>query len=348
MKKSVSALALGIGLALGTAGTTPAEQNQLNVFIWSEYMDPDIITDFEKQFDCKVTIDLYEDNESMMAKLQSGGDALYDICVPGNYIIPQLIQQNLLAPLRHENIPNIANLSPSFKSPSYDPGNKHTVAYQWGTVGIYMRKTGDKPIDETWGLLFDAAKQPGPFLLMDSIREMMGCALKYKGYSVNTVDIDQLKAAGAIMADAKKRSLGLEGGVGGKNKVLARTANAAIVYNGDAIRAIADDPDTTYFVPREGGVIWCDNLAIPAKAPHRDLAEKFINFILDPEVGARLSNFNQYATPNEAAKAHITPEDLANPAIYPPDDMMGKLEFVNDVGDDATLYDEIWTQMKSE
>ncbi len=344
-KWCIWALVLGLGLGIGATAKAAGE---LNVFIWSEYMDPDIITDFEKQFDCKVTIDLYEDNESMMAKLQSGGDALYDICVPGNYIIPQLIQQNLLAPLRPENIPNMKNLSASFQNPSYDPGNQFTVAYQWGTVGIYMRKPAEGAIDDTWGLMFDGGMQPGPFLLIDSIREMLGCALKYKGYSVNTVDIDELKAVKDLMVDAKNRSLGLEGGVGGKNKVLAKTAAAAIVYNGDAIRAIADDPDTTYFVPREGGVLWCDNLAIPAKAPHRDLAEKFINFILDPEVGARLSNYNQYATPNEAAKPFITPEDLANPAIYPPDEMMQKLEFVNDVGDDTVLYDEIWTQVKSE
>jgi spermidine/putrescine transport system substrate-binding protein len=347
MKKSWKIMAMCLGLALGLTGHAAA-RDQLNVFIWSEYIDPEIISDFEKKFDCKVIIDLYEDNESMMAKLQSGGDALYDICVPGNYIIPQLVQQNLLAPLRPENIPNMKNLSPSFQNPSYDPGNKHTVAYQWGTVGIYMRKPLDGTIDDTWGLLFDASKQAGPFLLMDSIREMLGCALKYKGFSVNTVNVDELKAVQAVMVDAKNRSLGLEGGVGGKNKVLAKTATAAIVYNGDAIRAIADDPETTYFVPREGGVIWCDNLAIPAKAPHRDLAEKFINFILDPEVGARVSNFNQYATPNEASKPFITPEDLANPAIYPPAEMMSKLEFVNDVGDDAVLFDEIWTQIKSE
>lgn len=347
MKNTWIKTALGLCLALGLTATAHAER-RLNVFIWSEYMDPEIISDFEKKFDCKVVIDLYEDNESMMAKLQSGGDSLYDICVPGNYIIPLLIQQNLLAPLRHENIPNMKNLSPSFQNPSYDPGNQFTAAYQWGTVGIYMRKPAGGTIDETWGLLFDASKQPGPFFLMDSIREMMGCALKYRGFSVNTVNIDELRDVQAVLADSKDRSLGFEGGVGGKNKVLARTATAAIVYNGDAIRAIADDPETVYFVPREGGVIWCDNLAIPAKAPNRDLAEKFINFILEPEIGARLSNYNQYATPNEAAKAFITPEDLANPAIYPPDEMMAKLEFINDVGADTELYDEIWTQLKSE
>ncbi|MGH9464128.1 MAG: ABC transporter substrate-binding protein, partial [Thermoanaerobaculia bacterium] len=143
-------------------------------------------------------------------------------------------------------------------------------------------------------------------------------------------------------------SQGFEGGVGGKNKVLGRAVTAAVVYNGDAVRGTADDPETYYFVPREGGVIWVDNLVVPAEAPHRDAAERFINFILDPEVGAQLSNFNQYATPNKAAKPFINPDDLANPAIYPPAEIMAALEFVVDLGDDNRLYDEVWTQIKSE
>lgn len=324
-----------------------AQKNKLNVFIWSEYIDPDIVTDFEKQFDCKVTIDLYEDNESMMAKLQAGGDSLYDIVVPSDYIMPALINLGLLAPLRPENVPNLKNLDPKFASPPFDVGNKYSAAYQWGTVGIYIRK-GAKATDETWGLLFDAAKQPGPFLMIDSMREMIGPALKYKGYSINSSNPDELKEARTLLLDAKKRSLGFEGGVGGKNKVLSKTAVAAVVYNGDAARGVSEDAETYYFVPREGGEIWLDNMSIPAKAPHRDLAEKFVNYILDPNVGAKLSNFNQYPTPNAAARAFITPDDLKNPAIYPPDEIMAKLEFLQDLGDSATLYDEIWTQIKSE
>jgi len=324
----------------------PAEPCQLNLFIWSEYIDPEIVAGFEKQFACKVTIDLYEDNESMMAKLQGGGSSLYDLVVPGQYLVPVMAKLGLLAELRHANLPNLANLDEKFKNPVYDPGNKYSVAYQWGTVGIYLR-SGDKPVDETWGLLFDPAKSSASFLLMDSVREMMGSALKYLGTSVNTTDPEQIKAAAALLLEAKRRSQGFEGGVGGKNKVLGKAVAAAVVYNGDAVRGTVDDPHTHYFVPREGGVLWVDSLCIPAKAPHRDAAEKFINYILDARVGAQLSNFNQYATPNDVAKQFINPEDLANPAIYPPAEMMAKLEFVNDLGADNKLYDEAWTQVKS-
>jgi spermidine/putrescine transport system substrate-binding protein len=317
------------------------------VFIWSEYLDPKIVAQFEKEFDCKVTIDLYEDNESMMAKLAGGGSSLYDICVPSDYIIPALLKEKLLAPLRAENIPNIKNLDPQFANREYDPGNQYTVPYQWGTSGLYVRKEKGETIDETWGLIFDAQRQPGPFLLLDDARTTIGVALLYKGRNVNNTDKAQLREARDLILDAKKRSRGFEGGVGGKNKVLAHVCKMAMVYNGDAVRGMKEDPDTYYFVPREGSEIWLDNIAIPAKAPHRELAEKFINYILDAKIGAQLSTFNRYATPNKAAREFIAPEDLKNPVIYPPPEVMQKLQFVKDLGAKSQWYDELWTQIKS-
>ena len=323
------------------------QKNKLNVFIWSEYIDPKIIDQFSKEFDCKVTIDLYEDNESMMAKLEGGGDALYDICVPSDYIIPALIKNGLLAPLRKENIPNMKNVDPKFASREYDPGNKFTAPYQWGTVGLYVHKKPGETIDETWGLVFDAKKQIGSFLIIDDSRGAIGAALKYKGYSLNTVDKKQLKEARELIVEAKKRSLGFEGGVGIKNKVLAKVCKLGMVYNGDAVRGMKDDPTTYFFVPKEGGEIWLDNMAIPAKAPNRAMAEKFINYILDAKIGAQLSNFNQYATPNIAAREFISPADLKNIAIYPSDEQMKTLEFVKDLGSKTGWYDELWTAIKS-
>jgi spermidine/putrescine transport system substrate-binding protein len=318
--------------------------NKLNVFIWSEYIAPQIVRDFEKEFQCKVTLDLYEDNESMIAKLKGGGASLYDIVVPSDYVVTAMRENGLLAELRHENIPNLKNIDPQFANPPFDPGNKFTAPYLWGTVGLYMR---GKPAEETWGLLFDPAKQPGPFLLMDDMRPCFSAALKYKGRSVNSTDPNELKEARDLLLDAKKRSLGFEGGVGGKNKVLARTAAMALVFNGDAVRGMKEDAETRYFVPQEGGEIWLDSLCIPAKAPHRDLAEKFINYILDAKTGARLANFIRYATPNRAALEFVNPDDRKNPAIYPTPEMMKKLEFLQDLGDKTKLYDELWTQIKS-
>ena len=342
MKKlSVSALCLVL------AHSVFAESNKLNLFIWSEYIDPQIVKQFEKEFGCKVTLDVYEDAESMLAKIQGGGVSLYDVVVPPDYIVPAMVKLKLLAPLRHENIPNLKNLDQKFASPPYDRGNQYTVAYQWGTIGIYLRRSKDKPVEQTWGLFFDPKLQAGSFVLIDSVRDLVGAALKYKEHSLNSTEPAQLREARDLILDAKKRCVGFEGSVGGKNKVLGKTASAAIVYSGEAARGMADDAETVYFIPREGSQIWLDNLAVLAKAPHRDLAEKFINFILEPKVGAQLSNFTQFATPNKAARPFIKPDDLKNPAIYPPAELTAKLEFLEDLGANTRLHDEIWTQIKA-
>lgn len=324
-----------------------AESQKLNVFIWSEYLDPEVVTEFERRFDCGVTIDLYEDNESMMAKLDGGGASLYDIVVPTDYAVTALVKRTLLAPLRHENIPNLKNLDERFRHAPFDPGNQFSVAYQWGTVGLYARKPAAGTLEATWALVFDAKKQPGPFLLIDDMRTCFGAALRYQGHSINSTDPRQLKDARDLLLDAKKRSLGFANAVGGRNRVVSKEARLAVTYSGDAVRGIMDDPDTLYLIPAEGSELWVDNLCIPAQAPHRDLAEKFINFILEPKIGARISDFNQYATPNKPALDLVKPDDRDNPSIYPPPAIMEKLEFLKDLGRDTRLYDELWTQVKA-
>lgn len=324
----------------------PAAQ-PLNVFIWSEYLDPEVVADFERQFDAKVTIDLYEDGEAMLAKLQSGGSRLYDIVVPSDYLVPIMVKLGLLAPLRHERIPNLANLETRFRSPPFDPKNQYTAAYQWGTVGIYYRKKAGTAAPDSWNVIFEPDRQWGPFVLIDSMRDTIGAALKYRGHSLNSVEPAELKEARDLLINARGRAIALEASVGGKNRVLARTAAAAIVYSGEAARGMAEDKETAYVIPREGSEIWTDSLAIPAQAPHRDLAETFVNFLLDPKVGARISNYTQFATPNRESRALIRAEDQANPAIYPPKEVMERLEFVHDVGAKTRIYDQIWTQVKA-
>jgi len=329
------------------AVTARAASYKLNLFIWSEYIDPAIIDDFEKRYDAKVTIDLYEDEDSMMAKLKGGGAAQYDVIVPPDHTVPALIKLKLIAPLRADNIPNMRHIDERFASPWYDPSNRFTVPYQWGTVGIYARKPADKPYNESWALLFDPQQQPGKFVLIDGMRDTIGAALKYKGHSLNTTSTRELSEAMNILIDAKRRSLGFEGGVGGKNKVLAKEAIAAMAYSGDAMRGIKEDADTYYFIPKEGSQIWVDNLAVCAKAPHRIIAEKFLDFILKPEIGAQLADYNQYATPNKTALQFVHQENLNNPMIYPPADVMKRLEFLHDLGKQTKLYDEVWTQVKA-
>lgn len=337
--RAILLLITALALPLHAAG-------KLNLFIWSEYIDPAVVADFEKRFDCKVTLDFYEDESAMLAKLQGGGAAQYDVIVPPDHAVPALIARKLIAPLNKATLRNLTNIEPRFASPWYDTNNTFTVPYQWGTLGIYVR-ADRKSVPDSWALLFDPKNQPGPFVLIDSMRDALGAALKFRGHSINSTNRAELLAARDLLIATKKRARGFEGGVGGKNKVLARELAAAICYSGDAARGMKEDPNTFYFIPREGSQIWMDNLAICARAPHRELAHHFLNYILDPQVGAKLADFNLYATPNRAARAFVKPDNLANPVIYPDQNTISRLEFLRDLGRNTRLYDEVWTQVKA-
>jgi spermidine/putrescine transport system substrate-binding protein len=306
---------------------------------------------FEKATGIKVSLDLYESNEEMMAKLQSGGIGQYDIIIPSDYIIPSLINLNLLTPLDHSKIPNLKNLSEKFSSPDFDPGNKFTAGWQWGTVGLmYNKKKLSEADVQSWSILFDPAKNPGGFYLIDSVREMLGITLLYLGYDFNTVNPKELKAAADLLVSTKKREacLGFKGGVGGKNDVIAGTASAAIVYNGDAIQTVSEDPETFGFiVPKEGSAIWIDSMCIPAKAPNLESAHKWINWVLEAENSASLSNYNHYASPNQAAVPFLSKEDLNNPGVWPTPEIIKTLRFVKDLGKDNKIVDQAWTRAKS-
>ena len=325
---------------------------ELKIFTWSEYMDEvNFPKEFEKATGIKVHLDLYESNEEMMAKLQSGGLGQYDIIVPSDYIMPSLINLHLLTPLDHSKIPNLKNLSKKFTSPVFDPGNKYSAGWQWGTVGLmYNKKKLSQADVQSWSIIFDPQKKSGPFYLIDSVREMLGITLLYLGHDFNTTNPAELKQAADLLVSTKKREvcLGFKGGVGGKNDVISGTAAAALVYNGDAVQTVAEDPDTYGFiVPKEGSAIWIDSMCIPAKAPNLDAAHKWINWVLDAKVGASLSNYNHFATPNEAAMPYLSKEDLNNPGVWPTPQIIKTLRFVKDLGKDNKIVDQAWTRAKS-
>lgn len=352
MKLSSIVRGAAVGLCLAVAGVVHAADRakQVNVYMYSEYIDPAMPAEFEKLTGMKCKIDVYESAEEMMAKMQHGGGAAqYDVVVVSDFYVPTMVDLKLVQELDKSKIPNCKNVADDFKDPPFDPGAKHAVPYQWGTVGlIYNKKKVSEPI--SWAMAFDPAKQPGQFLLMDSMREMTGSALKYLGYSTSTTNPEEVNKATALLRTAKKskKCLGFEGGVGGKNRVLAGEAVMAVVYNGDAVRATTENPDLAFAVPQEGGVKWVDVMLIPAKAPNVDGAQKFINYIMDADAGAKLSNFNRYPTPNAASLPKINEADLKNAAIYPPAEIAKKLEFVVDVREKGKIYDEAWTSLKAD
>ena len=339
-------------LSMVCVGSALAEDKELRIFTWSEYMDePKMSADFEAATGIKVKIDVYENNEDMIAKLQAGGVSQYDIIVPSSYVLPTLNGLQLIQPLDHAKLPNLKNVMSQFRNLELDMDNKFTVPWQWGTVGLMYNKTKIGPeAASSWSIIFDPAKHPGSFWLMDDVRTSMNAALAYLGLPMNSTNPEEIKKAADLLTTIKnsKSCNGFKTGVGGKNDVVAGTADLAVVFNGDAIRDVEENPERFGFlVPKEGGEVWVDLMAIPAKAPHPDAAHKWINWILEPKVGAELSNYNRYATPNEASLPFILPEDLKNEEIYPGPETMKRLQYVADLGAALRLYDEAWTRIKS-
>ncbi len=337
-------------LALVVAMSLAWAQNQtLQLYTWTDYIDPSIVRDFEQATGIKVRITYYESNEEMQAKLQAGGVSQFDLVVPSDFIVPVLINLKLLQPLDKGKIPNLKNLDPKFANPPYDPGNRYTVGYLWGTVGLMYRTDIFKTPPASWSVLFDPKEQKGPFTLMDSPREMLGIGQRYLGLSVNNTDPAQIRRVINTLLTAKqsRNFKGFQGGVSATKLLLANQIVAAVVYNQDALRTAEGNSRYGFTIPREGSTLFIDSMAIPAKAPNPEAAHRFINFILDAKIGARLAEYQQSATPNAAAKKLLKPEMLKNPAIWPTEAQMRVLEFILDQGSNNRVLDEAWTRVKS-
>lgn len=321
---------------------------QLNLFIWPDYMDPELIEEFEAAYGVTVAIDYYDTNEAMIAKLQAGGTGQYDLVVASDYAIEVLREEDLLAPLDHALVPNLGNLSPRFREAPFDPGNAYSVTYQWGTSGLGMRAdlVGGDPAP-SWSLVFDPEGSVGPFTMLNDPRETIGAALIYLGHSANSTDSTELAEAERLLIDQRERVLTYAPFASARDLLASGDALVAHNYSGDVLMVAEEVPGIRYMIPEEGSIVWTDNLAIPTGAPSARLAHAFINFILDAEVGARLSNWTRYASPNDAAMASIDPELLDDPAVYPDSAVMGRLEFLHDVGEARAAYDRIWTRLRT-
>ena len=245
---ATSMLAMGVGCSKAPSGgaTQPAAGNagRVNVYMYSEYIDPEITKAFEQATGLAVNLDVYDFTEEMIAKLQqAGGTEQYDVVVLSDHAIPVLVKLGLIQPLEHDRIANINNVSERFRNPAYDPGSKYSLPYQWGTMGLMYNKKKLPEFKATWATCFDEAAQPGPVLLIDSMRDTFAAVLKYQGKSVNTRKPEDLKAAQELLLKAKRspKLLGFEPGVGGVGKIVSGDAAVAIVYNGDALRAMQDE-----------------------------------------------------------------------------------------------------------
>jgi spermidine/putrescine transport system substrate-binding protein len=317
----------------------------LSIYNYSTYIDPSVLTQFEKQFGVKIQYDTYETVEDLYAKIKPGNPG-YDLIFPSNEIVKIMAQENLLETLDIDKIPNIKNIDKKFLDPPFDPGNKYSLPYQWGTLGIgyNIKKTGGEL--SSWEAIFDP-KYRGRVAYIDELRYMLGAVLIYLGYDPNTTSPQEITQAKDYILKHRDTIAAFAPDTG-QLLLDQGEADMAVEWSGDIFQVMAENLDLRYVIPQEGSLIWIDNLAIPTKAPHKELAEKFINFIFEPDISAKIANFIKYGTPNQAAIAQglIDKKDLENPAIYPPPEVMKKLTYLKDVGEAARLYDQAWTEIK--
>lgn len=342
----------GDGEALASECAVDQVDGDLDLYNWSEYIEPELITGFEAAYDVKVTETFFDNNEAMLAQVEAGG-AGYDVVVPSDYMVALMKQESLLIPLNKAAIPNLSNLDPTFVGLPFDEDGSVSAPYQWGTTGLgFSYEMVDDAADLTWAMVFDpdiSAPFAGAISLLNDERESMGAALKYLGYSINTTEQSQIDEAGALIAESKSRVATFDSDQFEDLLVTGETM-LAHGYSGDFFSAFDENDaweDFGYGIPIEGGVAWVDNMAIPTTADSVCTAHTFLNWILDAENGAALTNFNFYASPNAAAAAFVDPEILEDPSIYPPPDVMDRLEFIADVGDAATSYADAFSSAKS-
>ncbi len=341
--------AAALTLGLGAPQMAHAGQPTLNLFIWSSYIDPNLITAFEKQCNCKVVETDYESNAEMEAKLKTGGDAQYDVVVPSSYYVPEMQDEGLLQKIDHSKLTNFGNLAARFQNPTYDPGDSYSIPYQWGTTGILYDPAKIAGTPTGWGLIYDPKQNPDhPFVIPKGEgRDQIGSACAYLGYGFNCAGKSQWLAAAKLIVATKKRAnfAGFVDETPTRDQMKSGLIAAGLAYNGDVGQCVSDGTcaKLKFYLPKEGSEIWVDTMAIPAHAPNPALALQFINFILDADNGATLSNFNQYASPNAAAQKQLT-GILSSDLINPSDAEMKNLSFLAPLrGDQYKLFNQIWT-----
>lgn len=323
--------------------------NQVIVYSWGEYLDPEVITLFEKETGINVVYEEFETNEIMYPKVQSGAIA-YDVVCPSDYMIQRMIENDLLAELNFDNIPNVKNIGQEYfkQSRQFDSENKYSVPYCWGTVGILYNKTMvDEPID-SWSVLWDE-KYIDNILMQDSVRDAFAVALKYKGHSLNSTDLDELEEAKELLIEQKPlvQAYVIDQV---RDKMIGNEAAIGVIYSGEAIYTQLENPNLEYVIPKEGSNVWIDSWVIPKNAKHKENAEAFINFLCRPDIAKMNFDYITYSTPNTAARELIEDPAIRNSKIAFPDaselERCETFQFLDDKND--AIYNKLWREIKSQ
>lgn len=353
--------------ALADGCETGETDGDLNLYNWTAYLPTgpdaedagvvDFIVEFEERYpDVNVVYTQYDSNEAMLAQVDAG--ASYDLIVPSDYMVSIMKGSDLLVKLNHDAIPGMSNIDPLFADPGYDSDNEYSVPYQWGTTGIgFNYDYLDDSEGLSWSVIFEPdadAEYLGRISFLDDIRETLGAALKYLGYSLNTTDQAELDEAAALIKTAKD-SIAAFDSSSYWTLLTNGDTHVAMGWNGDFLAEYdgisTDDFDAYeqygYAIPVEGAAAWVDTMAIPTTAEHPCTAHAFIDMVLEPFMGGELTNYNYYASPNKAAEEYIYPDILEWEAVYPSEETMASLEFFEDLGDFEINYADAFAAAKS-
>jgi len=326
---------------------TSCNRNQevIRVFNWGNFIDESIFAEFTEQTGIRVLYQTFASNEELYTRV-SGGDSGFDLIFPSDYMIERMIREDLLLPLNFDNIPNIRYIDERFFNLAFDPENRYSVPYKWGTLGILYNTTmvGDVVID-SWEALWNPQFY-GNVFMYDSKRDSFAVALNLLGYSINTTNLDELNAARDLLM--AQRRLGVVRAFVGDyviNAMIGREAALAVTFSGDAMFTIYHNPELNYVVPREGSNIWFDSMVIPRGARNQAGAEAFINFMTSPEIAYRNTMYTWYSTTNWATFNMLPPEMRYNPVYWPSDEVYYNAEVFVHLGDFTEEYNRAWMEV---
>jgi spermidine/putrescine transport system substrate-binding protein len=331
--------------------------SELRFYNWTDYVDPSILEEFEQEYGVTVIVDNYDANEDMIAKVRAGGSG-YDLVAPSDYAVQIMVADNLLAPLDKSLLPNITHIDPGLLNKYFDEGNTYSVPYLYGTTGIAYSKQAFPNGVDSWAALFDPAQiesYRGQFSMQDDERETPGAALKYLGSSLNTTDAATLAQAEELLL-GQKPFLAAYNSSDVNRKLASGEYVIAHAWNGMAMQArnglgeeFSGNPDIAFVIPKEGGTIWMDNLAVLADSPNAYTAHVFMNYMLQPEIAARNAEYVGYLTPNKDAVALLSQEtrDLYEQGFAPDEETLARLEWI-ERNDETAIFTDVWTRVKGE
>ena len=357
MKKIISALlcaAMVLGMSLGLSSCSSGEKGKavLKVYNWGQYISDvndggeiDVISEFEKQYNCTVVYDTFASNEEMYTKLKSGS-VDYDVVIPSDYMISRMIEEGMLEKLDYNNIPNAADLMESFRSPDYDPTGEYSVAYTWGTVVLIYNSTMVEEVPDSWNALWDQ-RYTGKILMFNNSRDAFGIAEKLLGYSQNTTDEAEINACADLL---KKQKAVLQTYVMDEifDKMEIGEAAVASYYAGDAINMMDENPDLGAVIPKEGTNQFIDAMCVVKGTQNKELAEKFINFMCETEIAAANIDYICYSTPLQSVYDALD-EEMKNSIAYPSDEVLEKCEsFVHLPKETNALMQDLWNEILAE